>query len=151
MSVGFDNTVTGKCNVSRVIPRLYGWIYKILRLSPLVDEHSVVVISARLNPMGSQFSIPILWKLCSESDTGGPSSFTVRMEYLCAFQYWYCELYVENWWAGGLLRANWNRIFFQPVFFTFESNLISMWNTALVFSNNIILHILLHPEGLQFH
>ena len=60
-----------KCNVSRVIPRLYGWVYKTLRLSPLVDGHSVVVMSARLNPMGSQFSIPVLWKLCSESDTGG--------------------------------------------------------------------------------
>ena len=43
-----------------VIPRLYGWVYKTLRLSPLVVEHSVVVMSARLNPMGSQFSIPAL-------------------------------------------------------------------------------------------
>ena len=28
-----------------------------LRLFPLVVEHSIVVMSARLNPMGSQFSI----------------------------------------------------------------------------------------------
>ena len=57
--VGFDNT----CTVSgkyRAILRLYGWVYKILRLSPLVVEHSVVVMSARLNPMGNQFLIPVL-------------------------------------------------------------------------------------------
>ena len=46
-------------DVSRVIQRLYGWVYKTLRLSPLVAEHSVVVMSTRLNPMGSQFSIPV--------------------------------------------------------------------------------------------
>ena len=70
MDVGFDNTctVSGKWNVSRVIPRLYGWLYKTLRISSLVVEHSVVVVmSARLNPMGSQFSISVLWNLCSES------------------------------------------------------------------------------------
>ena len=31
-----------------------------IRLSPLVVDHSVVVMSARLNPIGSQFSIPVL-------------------------------------------------------------------------------------------
>ena len=31
-----------------------------IRLSQLVVDHSVVVISARLNPVGSQFLIPIL-------------------------------------------------------------------------------------------
>ena len=70
IGVGFDNTctVSAKWNVYRVIPRLYGWVYKTLRLFPLVVvEHSVVVVSARLNPMGSQFSIPVLWNLCSES------------------------------------------------------------------------------------
>ena len=30
-----------------------------IRLFPLVVEHSVVVMSARLNPMGGQFSIPV--------------------------------------------------------------------------------------------
>ena len=39
------------------IPRLYGWVYKTLRLSPLVVQHSVMVMSARLYPMGTQFSI----------------------------------------------------------------------------------------------
>ena len=38
-----------------------------LKTPPLVVEHSVVVLSARLNPMDSQFSIPILWNLCSQS------------------------------------------------------------------------------------
>ena len=60
--MGFDNicTVSGKSNVSRVIPRLYRWVYKTLRLSQLVVEHSVVVMSARPNTMGSQFSVPVL-------------------------------------------------------------------------------------------
>ena len=55
--VGFDNTciVSGKGNISRIIPRLYGWVHKTLRLSPLVVEHSVAVMSAILNPMGSLF------------------------------------------------------------------------------------------------
>ena len=57
---------------SEVSPRLYGQVYKTLRLSPLVAEHSVVFMSARLNPMGSQFSIPVSWSLCSES-IGRPS------------------------------------------------------------------------------
>ena len=35
------------------------YIHKNLRLFPLVVEHSVVVMSAKLNPMGSQFSIPV--------------------------------------------------------------------------------------------
>ena len=60
--MGFSNTcaVSGKWAVSRVIPRLCGWVYKTLRLSPLVVKHSVAVMGARLNPMGSQFSIPVL-------------------------------------------------------------------------------------------
>ena len=60
-------------------------------------------MGARLNLMGSQFSIPVLWNLSSESvgsikfldpvedsDTGGLSSIIVRMEYLFAFQY--CDI-----------------------------------------------------------
>ena len=63
-------------------------------------EHSVAVTTlgsqsrrSQLNPMGSQFLIPVLWNLCSEpvgdiklwdpvkdSDTGGPSSIIVMME-----------------------------------------------------------------------
>ena len=44
-----------------------GWVYKTLRLSPSVVEYNVVVMSARLNPMSSQFSIPVLRTLCSKS------------------------------------------------------------------------------------
>ena len=36
-----------------------------------------------------------------DSDTGGFSSITVRIEYLFAFQFWYCEPSVENRWGGG--------------------------------------------------
>ena len=54
----------------------------------------------RLNPMGKQFLIPVLLNLRSESvqaqnfeilvedsGTGGPSSLTIRMEHLFAFQF----------------------------------------------------------------
>ena len=108
-----------KWNVSRVIPGLSGWVYKTRRFFPLADEHSVVVMTAgsqsrqsQLYPMGSEFSISVWLNLCSESvgawhfeilaedsNNGGPSSFTVRMEYLFAFQFWYCELCVENRWG----------------------------------------------------
>ena len=50
-------------------------------------------------------------KLCSESvevynckilvdDSGSLSSVTLRAEYWFAFQFWYSELCVENWWGG---------------------------------------------------
>ena len=75
----------------------------------------------RLNLMSSQFYIPIsrnlrsesvvvggwgeggikFWDLVEDSNAGGPSSITIRMEYLFAFQFWYCELCVENQWGGG--------------------------------------------------
>ena len=47
---------------SEMSPGLFqdGWVYKTLRLSPLVVDHSVVVMSARLNPVSSRFSIPVL-------------------------------------------------------------------------------------------
>ena len=53
--VGFDSTCTvyGKWNVQDS--------------PPLVVEHSAGIMSARLNPMGSQFSISVLGNLCSES------------------------------------------------------------------------------------
>ena len=69
MSVGVDNTctVSVEWNVYRVILRLYGRVKKTFRLFPFVVEHSVVVMNERLNPMGSQFSIPVLWNLYSWS------------------------------------------------------------------------------------
>ena len=118
MRVEFENTstVSGKSNISGIISRLYGWVYKTWRLFPLADEHSVAVWlrvpnqdDPRLYPMGSQFSISVLLNLCSESveayhfeilaevsNTGCPSSFTVRMKYLFAFQFWCCKLCAEQ-------------------------------------------------------
>ena len=57
-----------------------------------------MAMSARLNPMGSQFSRFMkfvfrisggikYWDPVEDSDFGGPSSITVRMEYLLDFQY----------------------------------------------------------------
>ena len=37
--------VSRKWNVSGIIPRLYGWVYKTWRLFPLADEHSVAVMT----------------------------------------------------------------------------------------------------------
>ena len=102
MGVGFDitYTISGKWNVSMIISRPYEWVYKTLSLSPLVVEHGTVAmgvssqqIDPRLNLMDSQFLIPVLWNLCSESvggikfwgqvedsETGSPSSITIKME-----------------------------------------------------------------------
>ena len=38
-------TILGKGNASRVIPRLYGWVYKTLGLSPLAVEHNILVMT----------------------------------------------------------------------------------------------------------
>ena len=64
MRVGFENTctATGKWNVSRVIPRLYGWVYKIWRLFPLAAENSVAVMTASSQSRRSQIvSYGRLW------------------------------------------------------------------------------------------
>ena len=46
MGKGFENTctVSGKLNVSRVIPRLYEWVYKVLRLPQWLVELSVPIL-----------------------------------------------------------------------------------------------------------
>ena len=86
-------------------------------------EHSVVVMSARLNPMGSQFSIPLFSNLCSESvgwgggwggggsveasNNGGPSSMIGRKPmrgrekalFLLIFVLWWCLN--RQWMRGG--------------------------------------------------
>ena len=56
MSVGFEYTCTvlEKENVSRVIPKLYEWVYKTWRLFPLVDEHSIAVMTADSQSRRSQ-------------------------------------------------------------------------------------------------
>ena len=116
-------------NVSSVIARLYGWVYKTLRLSPLVVEHSVVVMSARLNPIGSQFVqnqwSMIFWESIKDSDTGGLSSIPIRMEYLLAFKYWYCELCVENRW--GRSRKHYFFFFF---FFFCAAWIVNEWGVV---------------------
>ena len=69
-----------------VIPKLYGWVNKTLRVSPLVLEHGVVVItvgsqSRRGGVEGEGEGI----KFCDQfedSDTGSSNSITVKMEYL---------------------------------------------------------------------
>ena len=71
--MGFENicTVAGKWNVFKVATRLYGWVYKILKTTPIIswtlvsrqgDSYSAgsqsVVITARSQP-GAQ--VRILW------------------------------------------------------------------------------------------
>ena len=120
-TVGFENTctVSGKWNVSRVIPRLYGWVYRTWRLFPLVDEHSVAVVivgfQSRLSQIVSygwsildfrfiKFVFRISGRIRFRNPgwglqyTSSLSSITVRMEYLFAFQFWYCELCVKKRW-----------------------------------------------------
>ena len=114
MGVGFDNThiVSGNWNVSRVIQRLYGWIYKTLRLSPVVN----IVLWLWLRDCilwVANFRFPFYeicvqnqwghkcWDPAEDFETGDSGWITVRMEYLLVFQYWYSELCVENRWGGG--------------------------------------------------
>ena len=74
MDVGFENisTVLGKYNVFRVVPRLYGCVYKILWLFSEAVEDSIVVViignqseEPSLIPLSSQFLIIFLSYLCS--------------------------------------------------------------------------------------
>ena len=71
-----ENTCTfsGKWNASRVVPILYGWVYKTLRLTIITAEESLVVVMVCYHlgwpssiPMGSQFSSPFLHNLCWEA------------------------------------------------------------------------------------
>ena len=60
MGVGFDNTCTfGEVKCLQGYSKTL-WMGIPFRLSPVVVDCSVVVMSARLNPIGSQFSIPVL-------------------------------------------------------------------------------------------
>ena len=58
IGVGFGNTcaISGKWNISRVVPRLYGWLYKILRLPFITTEDGVMVATARYQIGVSQFN-----------------------------------------------------------------------------------------------
>ena len=64
--LGFENTwvVSKKWNV---ISRLYGSVYKILRLLLTAVEYSIVVVDTSSIPGRSQFLIPVLRNLCSEA------------------------------------------------------------------------------------
>ena len=126
MRVGFENssTASGKSNVSRVIPRLYGWVYKTWRLFPLPDEHTVVVITAGSQSMGmlewntylnfNSDIVNFVWKT-NEGEGRGAESIVLSI-----FVLWSC--FTCQWERGcGLLqkvlfRASWNLIFFQPGF-----------------------------------
>ena len=60
----WDLIIFGQFSGSDMSPGLFQdfmdvYIHKTLRLFPLVIQHSVVVMSTKLNPMGSQFSIPV--------------------------------------------------------------------------------------------
>ena len=83
-------------------------------LSPLVVEHSVVVMSTRLNLYVANFQFIF-------------HIIQISINILLIFVLWRC---LNLWWMrfGGvgqkvLFRASWNRTFFQPVFFTVKSNL----------------------------
>ena len=87
------------------------------------------------------------WGLVEDSDIGCLSLVTVRMGYLFAFQFWYCELCVENWWGGRegaesialLIFVLWHVFFFSFLLkYTLRYlyvSLIYMWTTAFIFSN----------------
>ena len=70
MGVGFQNTCSFK--EVKYFQGYYNTLFR--RISPLTDEHSIVVMTVgsksrwypRLYSMGSQFSISILLNLCSE-------------------------------------------------------------------------------------
>ena len=94
-------------NLSRVVLRLYGCVYKILILANVKVAYRVVVVSAGFHSKVSQFvfrgrplfdsrftkfvlrssgSIKFVM-LFQNSDTGGSSSITTRIEYLFAVQF----------------------------------------------------------------
>ena len=70
-------TVSRMWNAPRVIPKLYGWVYKTLRFSPLVVEHSVVMIVRD-------------WVIC-----------------VANFWFPFYEICVQDRWWHKLLRLSW--------------------------------------------
>ena len=58
MGVGFENTCTlsGKWNVSRVIWRLYWWVYLISKLCQLIPGYSLMVVSEDNHVKGPKFN-----------------------------------------------------------------------------------------------
>ena len=98
LGVEFENTciVSGKWNVSRVIPRLYGLIYKTLRFFPLVIEQIVVVMM--VGSQSRRFQIESYG--CLKTPT-----MTVRAQLQLRWNTYLffnsdIELWVESWWGG---------------------------------------------------
>ena len=57
----WDSITLAQFPGSQISPGLFqDFMDGYIKLSPLVVEHSVVVMSPRMNPMGSQFSIRVL-------------------------------------------------------------------------------------------
>ena len=114
-----DATLYGECgiwehlcsfwemNLSRVVLRLYGYVYKIWRLTNIKVEFSVVVVGVDFRSWITQFvsggrplfdsrftkfvlrssgSIKFVM-LFQDSNTDGSSSVTTRIEYLFALQF----------------------------------------------------------------
>ena len=120
---GFENTGIAwrKGDISRVIPILYGWVYKTLTTFPIsgwtycsgydcrfsikiIPEWILWVVNFDSGFMKYLFRITgriKFWDPAEDSDTSEPSSITVRMEYLFVFQFWYNELCVKNRCGGG--------------------------------------------------
>ena len=109
VGVEFENTcaVSGEMNLSRVALRLYGYVYKIWRLTNIKVEFSVVVVGVDFRSWITQFvsggrplfdsrftkfvlrssgSIKFVM-LFQDSNTDGSSSVTTRIEYLFALQW----------------------------------------------------------------
>ena len=61
LCLGFENTwaVSKKWNVSRVISRLYGSVYKILRLLLTAVEYSIVVADTNSIPSLAVWLLPV--------------------------------------------------------------------------------------------
>ena len=108
LGVIFESTCTvyGKWKVSRIVARLWKWIYKSLRL-PIRSRPWCCGYGCRFSVR--EFLVRILWianfwfsfyEICvqnqrgswnfeilvMDSDTGGPSSINFRIEYVFAFQ-----------------------------------------------------------------
>ena len=74
--------------------------------------------------MVSQFWFPF-YEICvqnqgilvEDSNTGTPGSITASMEYLLAFQFWYCKLCVENRWDGRQMALFYYLLFFGGALF----------------------------------
>ena len=113
MRVRFGKTCTasGKWNVSRVIPRLYGWVFKTWRLFPLANEHSVAVMTCGF-PIKT---IPdcILW--------------------VANFRFTFYQICFQNQWEHKILRSQLRTL--APAVLVL---LLSEWNTYLDFNSDIV-------------